>query len=131
MPITDDLQVQYYIPEKIKSKIPDYFYYAMIGELVSIFGVSCVQKDEDGFYPVDYDGGTSGWYQAMRIACWKTDVPWLLEYWNGLEWYDSDLFDEEIGKEIIKLIEKQDESGANPYYLYWVNKEQKDRNYGE
>ena len=36
----DDYQEHYEIPKEIKSKIPEHFYYALWGELVSIFGPS-------------------------------------------------------------------------------------------
>ena len=38
MPINDDLSTEYRIPEDIKKKIPEYFYQAFFGELISVYG---------------------------------------------------------------------------------------------
>ena len=47
---------------------------------------------------------------------------WLLEYWNTLEWYDSDIFDGIIEDRIIdKFIESED-SHCNAYYRFLVEK---------
>lgn len=53
------------------------------------------------------------------MTCKKLDIMWLWEYWNSLEWYDSDLFDGEIESAMLKHIE-EDESNANAYYLHLI-----------
>lgn len=122
----DDVRVEYSIPKDIKDNIPDYFYYAMAGELVSIFGLHILQKQsykEDEWY--DLETITNGWYEAFKAACRKLDMDWLLEYRNQLEWYDSDIFDGEIEKEIVEKFCKHNhmEDHANCYYKYLLSKD--------
>ena len=122
MPIMEDdkgVYVEYSIPDDIKSRIPDYFYYAMAGELVSVFGPDVLKYEEeiDDYYLFS---STTGWGLAFKMTCKKLDMDWLWEYWRTLEWYDSDIFDGEIETEIIERFCKKDhgKDGANCYYDY-------------
>ena len=139
MPIINldgSVQVEYVIPEDIDSKIPEAFYPAMAGELCAIFGprvfekISVVEYDEENdevymdedcaYY--DLSSSTGGWVEAFKATCEKLDMMWLLEYWNTLEWYDSDIFDGIIEDRIIdKFIESED-SHCNAYYRFLVEK---------
>lgn len=123
MPIVgegNNVHVEYKIPEEIKSRIPDYFYYAMAGELVSIFGPYILKKFESQY---DLDSGTGGWYEAFAMTCRKLNMAWLVEYWGNLPSYDSDIFDGLIEQEIIKRFCEKDhlQDHANCYYKYLVN----------
>ena len=122
----------YKIPLEIKQKIPKYFYYAMGGELVSIFGVEVLTPEdkndvinENTVYEIDFVTSTSGWYEAFKATCKKLDLQWLLDYHETLDWYKSDLFDDEIAQEIIKYFSSEPKSRANSYYLYLVNSKDK------
>lgn len=122
----------YKIPKEIKQKIPKYFYYAMGGELVSIFGVQVLTPEdkndvinENTVYEIDFVTSTSGWYEAFKATCKKLDLQWLLNYHETLEWYKSDLFDDEIAQEIIKYFSSEPKSRGNSYYLYLINPEDK------
>ena len=42
MTIKNDLSIEYRIPKDIKKKIPEYFYQAFFGELVSVYGYRCL-----------------------------------------------------------------------------------------
>ena len=113
----------YKIPENIKNRIPDYFYVAMAGELVSVFGVWILQFHEDlGYY--DLDCGTGGWVEAFRATCRKLDMQWLMEYYTTLDWFDGDLFDGEIEDEIIdRFCRKENQrEAAKCYYRYLCKK---------
>ena len=142
MPIVNEngsVFVRYTIPEEIDKKIPEYFYYAMMGELCSIHGPMMFEKipwiefdDEGSEIPetgdesqdyYDLDSSTGGWYEALRATCNKLNMNWLLEYWKTLEWYDSDIFDGIIEDRIIKKCIETEPSNCNPYYKYLVNKE--------
>lgn len=139
MPIVknaESVHVEYTIPKDIKSRIPDYFYFAMAGELVSIFGPHILEKvdypeyDNDGNeIPGDpnidnsyYDlcSGTSGWYEAFKMTCKKLNMMWLMDYYKTLEWYDSDIFDGIIEDRIIKNYIEKDHmhDQVNCYYKY-------------
>ena len=139
MPIVgegNNVHVEYKIPEEIKSRIPDYFYYAMAGELVSIFGPAILEKitvdyDEDeNEYPLsddeayyDLSSSTMGWKYAFIETCRKLDMMWLNEYRKTLEWYDGDIFDGIIEDNIITYFCKKDhtQDHSNCYYKHLLN----------
>ena len=142
----DDTHVNYSIPLGIKSRIPNYFYFAMAGELVSIFGPHILEKwtpteyddngneisgdpDVDGSY-YDLNSGSGGWCAAFFATCKKFDMLWLRDYASTLEWYDWDKFHGEIEDEIVERFCKRDHFAdpTNCYYLYLCEK-QKGLNY--
>ena len=122
MPIISDgngTRVEYTIPDEIYTRIPDYFYFALAGELFSVLGW---ERSRDAFYPEDDDicdfaSGSCGWVEAFRAACRKLGMHWLINYHNSLPWYESDIFDgiieDETGKRFVK-----GGCGSNPYYRY-------------
>ena len=141
MPIVgegESVHIEYEIPKEIKEKIPDYFYYAMAGELVSVFGPYILQHPPAGYYDeendewvedgeedyYDLDTSTGGWCEAFYATCKKLDMQWLYDYWRTLAWYDSDIFDGEIEDEIIKRFCEKDHLAdhANCYYKYLIEK---------
>lgn len=124
-----DYQEHYEIPYEIKSKIPEHFYYALWGELVSIFGPDIMipeyyempedqaHGDPKPFYPLAYDTSTSGWNQALFATCAKLDLMEVYNYYGSLEWFDSDRFDGEIEEELYKHMPGVGEP-SNAYYRY-------------
>ena len=113
----------YRIPEDIKSRIPDYFYFAMAGELFSSFGCcNSIQmfteiSDFNGLH--DLNATTHGWYVSFMMTCKKLDMMWLLDYYKSLDWSDSDIFDSEIENEIeFRFIYGKKNDHANCYYKY-------------
>lgn len=101
----DGTYVEYRIPEELQSKIPDYFYTAMAGELISVYGW---EKSKDMFFSeeenecINLDSGTVLWAQAFKAACQKLNMSWLFQYYETLPWYDSDIFDGIIEDEICR-----------------------------
>ena len=125
--MTDD----YKIPEEIANRIPAYFYYAMAGELLSIYGLQLFElrkedEDDEGYY--DLDSSTYGWNEAFKATCRKLDMWWLVEYYDTLDWYDGDLFDGEIEDEIIEIFCTKDRIIEHPncYYRYLCERSKKD-----
>lgn len=134
--------VEYTIPEEIDNKIPQYFYYAMAGELCSIFGPEIFQKITDVEYDdagnrippkddVDHsyyylDSSSGGWYEALRMTCKKLDMEWLLNYLDSLEWYDSDIFDGIIEARIIEYFIEAEDYNCNVYYQYLISRKEKE-----
>ena len=116
---------KYVIPADIKNRIPEHFYYALGGEFVSVFGRDALIPDEDGLSPLDFCTGTAGYVAALKATCQKLDMGWLLDYWNELPYYQSDVFDGEIADEVTERFADQDGAGnnINPYYLYLVSLE--------
>lgn len=117
-----NIRYEYHIPDEIKSKIPDYFYFAFAGELCSVFGHKIFEKDEDGTYGLFYVSSTAGWTEAFRAASEKTDILWLFTYYTNLEWFDSDHFDGEMEDEIISRFVEAEHSGSNAYYQFLLKK---------
>ena len=131
MPIVgegDNVHIKYNIPDDINSRIPNYFYYAMAGELVSIFGPTILQlidysEDGEDYSYYDLDSGCSGWFMAFNATCHKLDMTWLMDYRKTLEWYDGDIFDGIIEDRIIEQFCEKDhtQDHCNCYYKYLVN----------
>ena len=113
--------IRYTIPEEICSRIPDYFYAAFAGELFSVFGW---EQAKWMFYPedrrdyTDLDSSSAGWVEAFKATCRKLDMSWLIDYYNTLPWYDSDVFDGIIEAEIGKRFMKGSGEQSNAYYRF-------------
>ena len=98
----------YKIPEDILSKIPEYFWPAFAGEIVSVFGLFTFNK-VDGLYNLYFITGTTGWNAALKMTCRKLNMDWLYEYYNKLQWWESDMFDGEFEDLIISKFVEADE----------------------
>lgn len=99
---------EYKIPEEILAKIPDGFWEKFAMELIKIFGSYIFDKEEEtGDRYLIYHPSTIGWAKAFMKTCRAFELIDILEYYNKLEWYDSDVFDDEI----CSLLEKKYESG--------------------
>ena len=112
--------MDYKIPEDIKSCIPDYFYYALAGELVSIFGPNIVQPINDYY---DLQTSSHGWDKAFFATCEKLNMTWLYNYLVSLDWQETDIFNGEIEEKIIRrFIENYSVGLNNPYSQYIESK---------
>lgn len=108
---------EYQIPEEILGRIPEYFYAAFAGELFALYGPSAFVPDEDGLREYRYHAGTFGWAAALWMACKKCDMQWLHAYYDSLEWYESDRFDEELEKVVETYLVGGDWT-AHGYFKY-------------
>lgn len=103
------------------SEIPDYFYPVFAGQLVAVFGANVLKPSKDGESPLFYISGTSGFNAALRMTCKKLGLSDLWDWYDKLEWYDSDDFDGELVELLIsKFIDNTDQS-CNPYYKWLMN----------
>lgn len=100
--------------DEILAKLPDYFWTAFAGELVAVFGIYIFEKDEDGLTPLDYMGGTSGWAVALWSVCHRLDIDWFYEWYDALDWMDSDKFDSDLLDELGK------HKGDHRAYYSWL-----------
>ena len=105
--------------DNILSNIPDYFYPAFAGELVSVFGSEVLEPSETGEVPLFYISGTTGWNAALRMACKKLGIDWLMSWYDKLEWFDSDDFDGEL-VEMIETKFLDNSSESNDSYYRWI-----------
>ena len=62
-----------------------------------------------------YEGGTSGWYNALKTTCWILDMEWLLKTYEQLSWMNSDYFDEWVGDKIIEYLFEKDNYRERDY----------------
>ena len=109
----------YSIPEEIDSQIPDYFYYALFGELIGVFGEYLLESAHK--FGCLFSS-TAGWVAAFTMTCKKLDMKNVLEYYNSLDWYDSDQFDGVIEDRVIDRVVKNGDYKLNSYYQYLLDK---------
>lgn len=110
----------YKIPTEILSKIPEYFWAGFSGELVSVFGLDLfdkVEEDQECTH-ADFVVGTAGWNYALRATCDKLNLKWLFDYYDKLDWMQSDMFDGEILNKVLEKFVSQSGEGTSPYYIH-------------
>ena len=110
---------KYKIPEEILTKIPQHFWPAFAGELVSIFGLAVFNKDND-YYALYDVSGTNGWNLALRMTCKKLEMKWLFDYYDKLEWWQSDMFDGESEDLLIKKFVEMEDHPGHTYYSWLI-----------
>lgn len=112
--------MDYKIPADILTKIPQYFWPAFAGELVSTLGLAVFQKDEDSQYGLYFLGSTFGWNAALRMTCEKLNMKWLFDYYDKLEWWQSDMFDGEFEDLLIKNFVESRDNPEHAYYSWLI-----------
>lgn len=90
---------KYKIPQGVKAKFTKEFMEDFLKELIRIFNLSEPISYSDSLL---YLESTYGWVDAFRCICQKYKLENILTYYDNLEWYDSDLFDDEVGSLMIK-----------------------------
>ena len=50
---------------------------------------------------------------------------WLYEYWDSLEWYDSDVFDGIMEERVMEKVKESKNGISNGYYGYLCGKHEK------
>ena len=85
----------YHIPHEIKSKFTKEFLEDFFTELRKLF-----HFEDPVFYSDDifYTESTCGWVEAFERTCCKHNLHDVFKYYEKLAWYDSDLFDGELGE---------------------------------
>ncbi len=69
-----------------------------------------------------YEGGTGGWYNALKTTCWILDMEWLLNTYEQLSWMNSDYFDEWVGDKIIEYLFDKDSYRDRDYEIFLKEK---------
>lgn len=126
--------IDYKIPDDILAKIPEHFWAAFVGELVSVFSPSVFEKNIDSeTIMLNMITGTGGWHAALKMTCRKLGMDWLYIYYNDLPWYDSDMFDSEIEDLIFSKFIDLEDVGMNDYYKWLIelDKDSIEREIGE
>lgn len=112
--------MEYEIPEEILSRIPQHFWPAFAGELVSTLGLAVFEKDENDQYGLYFVSGTFGWNAALRMTCNKIEMKWLFDYYDKLEWWQSDMFDGEFEDMVIKNFVEAEDRPEHTYYSWLI-----------
>lgn len=132
-------------------EIPDRFFACMFGELIKVFGSVLIEPNpyyclteekqceavENGKAPhylenysyrdqidteLTYEGGTGGWYNALKTTCWILDMEWLLKAYEQLSWMNSDYFDEWVGDKIVEYLFEKDNYRERDYEIFLKGK---------
>ena len=69
-----------------------------------------------------YEGGTGGWYNALKTTCWILDMEWLLKTYEQLSWMNSDYFDEWVGDKIVEYLFEKDNYRERDYEIFLKGK---------
>ncbi len=130
MPIIDrgdGARIEYSVPDEIYTRIPNHFYTALAGELFSVFGW---EGSRWMFYPKkdpgysDLASSSAGWVMAFKATCRKLKMAWLIEYYDSLPWYDSDVFDGIMEQEIRERFIQKKDDGPNDYFRHLMSIEE-------
>ena len=102
--------------DSLIDSIPEPFYYGLLGELVSIFGPTILSPIDKSYY--DFNSGTAGWFEAMRMTCKKLHIEWIFEKYQEMPWYDSDVLDGRIEEKLSALMGNEGWRHGNSYYKF-------------
>ena len=90
------------------SMIDEQFLKVLSEELVKVFWKDIFNNTEDEDIeefmfgpPIFYLEGTVGWVNAFKIACRKTKMNQLSDWYYDLDWIKSDEFDGELAETLI------------------------------
>lgn len=89
---------EYKIPQEIKAEFTKDFMTYFLARLAIVFDLEepmlCVE------YLLNLES-TVGWGKSFKYACQKYNLEYVWVYYDKLEWYDSDLFDGELGDLLV------------------------------
>lgn len=94
MPVTEN-GFEYEMPQIIKEIIDRDFLIVFRDELYKISNFSL---SDFAYESALGEGGTGGWYVAFGLACIRSNKDELFKYRNSLPWYESDMFDSDVGE---------------------------------
>lgn len=90
---------EYKIPQEIKEKFTKEFMVDFLINLVQVFNLNePISYDDD----IAYLESSGGWVVAFKNTCREHNIKDVLMYYDGLEWYDADLFDNELGNLLVE-----------------------------
>lgn len=109
MPITEQLTIEYKMPVEIRNKFSKE---AMIDFREKVIETFKQNDRNQGREPSSYEKetysswwiymeGTGGFYESFKFVCEQHNLLDVLNYYHHLPWYDSDLFDSELGDLLI------------------------------
>ena len=90
---------EYKIPQEIKARLTKEFTEDFLDKLIAVFNLEQSKLCFEYLFNLE---STYGWVDAFEYACQKHKMEDVLAYYNELEWFDSDLFDDEFASLIKK-----------------------------
>lgn len=90
---------KYKIPQEIKVKFTKEFMTYFLDRLTVTFDLDESMLCSECFV---YLEGTIGWVNSFEYACQRYNLEDVFVYYDKLEWYDSDLFDGELGDILVE-----------------------------
>ena len=91
--------MRYTMPEKYKSMCTDNFLKEFRKQLYRMHEHYSLDLFADEGIPINTS--TTGWYASFGKACLLTNNEELLDYYDKLEWEDSDIFDDELANMMV------------------------------
>lgn len=85
---------EYKIPQEIKAEFTKEFMAYFLARLAITFDLEESMLCSEYLFNLE---GTYGWSKSFKGACQKYNLEYVFVYYDQLEWYDSDLFDDELG----------------------------------
>lgn len=111
--------------------IPTYFYQCLFGECIKIWGINLVEPDnsyksyrEQIAEYLSLIIGTGGWRLAMKETCAQCEMTDMYKYYEGLDWVESDCFDNYIVGNLEDVLFAYSDSPK--YYGFKMRKEKND-----
>lgn len=89
---------EYKIPQEIKVEFTKEFMTYFLARLAIVFDLEDSMLDAEHLFNLE---GTCGWVVEFKNACQKYNLEYIFVYYDQLEWYDSDLFDDELGNLLV------------------------------
>ena len=90
---------EYKIPQEIKISLTKEFAVDFLNKLIVIFNLKQTTLCLEYLFNLE---STCGWADAFKYTCQKHNMEDVLAHYNKLEWYDSDLFDDEFASLIVE-----------------------------
>lgn len=89
----------YKMPEVVKAEFKAHILKCFLKELIDVFDI---KHEVTMCNTIAHLEGTYGWYEAFKKMCVNYGLEDILAYYDKLEWYDSDLFDGELGDLLVE-----------------------------
>lgn len=96
------------IPLYIEDCLTVDFLCALREECEAIFGHDIFLRDENGITVLQNLAGSNGYVKALQRTCAKRNTPQVMDFWDSLEWYESDEFDGELTDRIAALFNNEE-----------------------
>lgn len=103
---------KYEMPDEINDRFTKDMLKDFVDKLVEVFKLEHMTHEDAA-----YAEGSVGWYSAFKYMCDNNDLNDVLDYYDSLPWYESDLFDDRLTGLLVKydLLEDSD------YVKSWYN----------